>query len=680
MSFLSLILPTSVTTKEGKIFINHLKTEPILRQIERVTGTSRIVNNMFDVKRDSLSFYEFFLPDMAYMLDLVINDKHVVRPVKNKCKSLLVLLHENTWLGTLDDPVEPQLDLSRLSKLNYTPLDYQREFLEYYANIVPRLKLRGTLLASFAGSGKSYTSMALAECANADRIIVVSPLVAVIKVWEDNIQKVFVKPQTYWLSTHKVPYAGQRIAVYHYEALGKALEDVPKLMSPRTVVILDESHNLNEVKSQRTINFLEFVKLLKSKDIIFASGTPIKAQSFEAGTLLRAIDPLFTPQVEERFRKAFAGTSTEINKMVNARIGKVSFKVDKTRLDLTKPILYDVPVKIPTGQKYTLDAIRKVMDEFIKERNKYYADRKDEDEAFYKQCLDTYRNSIGNDKIALAAFKRYNDNIATIKKTSSFDFQHIKEELVYCNSFENKMIMPTLNPTDKVRFKDVKSVIKYVALKIQGECLGRILGRMRIDAHIDMAKHIDYRTVIDNAEKKTVIFSTYVEVLDEVVKKLEEMKYKPLSVYGSTTKDLASTVTKFGKDEEYNPLVATFASLSTAVPLIMANTVIMINSPFRAYIQDQAISRVHRLGATTATYVYQTFLDTGDVPNISTRGIDILQWSQTQAEELTGMVNIFKDSTTMTDVGDLTIANESLDISETYKVSPSVIKSILADW
>lgn len=396
--------------------------------------------------------------------------------------------------------------------------------------------------------------------------------------------------------------------------------------------------------------------------------------------LFRAVDPFFIPEVEERFKKAFAGTSTEINKMINARLGKVSFKVEKTRLNLDKPTMIDIPVKIPTGQKYTLDAIRKVMDEFIKERNKYYADRKDEDEAFYKQCLDTYRNSIGNDKIALAAFKRYNDNIAIIKKTSSFDFQHIKEELVYCNNFENKTIMPTLNPTDKVRFKDVKSVIKYVALKIQGECLGRVLGRMRIDAHIDMAKHIDYQTVIDNAEKKTVIFSTYVEVLDEVVKKLEDLKYQPLSVYGVTTKDLASTVTKFGKDEEYNPLVATFASLSTAVPLIMANTVIMINSPFRAYIQDQAISRVHRLGATTATYVYQTFLDTGDTPNISTRGIDILQWSQTQAEELTGMVNIFKDSTTMTDVGDLTIANESLDISETYKVSPSVIKSILADW
>jgi hypothetical protein len=237
-------------------------------------------------------------------------------------------------------------------------------------------------------------------------------------------------------------------------------------------------------------------------------------------------------------------------------------------------------------------------------------------------------------------------------------------------------------PSDmKAVFKEAKTLVKYRSLKIQGECLGRILGRIRIDCHIDMVKHIDFKTIIDEAEKKTVIFSSYIEVCEETLKSLEKDKRKPAKVYGQYTKQLSQTVNTFMTVDDVNPFIATYASLSTAVPLIVANTMILINSPFRAYIQEQAISRIHRLGADTAIFVYECSLDTGDNPNISTRGIDILKWSQDMVKAITGTDSIFETGDIVETVDGLNISTENYDV-DVYeaRVNPVMEKSIFNEW
>jgi hypothetical protein len=152
----------------------------------------------------------------------------------------------------------------------------------------------------------------------------------------------------------------------------------------------------------------------------------------------------------------------------------------------------------------------------------------------------------------------------------------------------------------------------------------------------------------------------------------------PMAVYGKTNADLNATIKQFEADIDINPLIATFQSLSTAVPLVMADTMIMLNSPFRTYIYEQAISRIHRLGADTQTTVYVMHLDTGDKPNISTRSADIMQWSKEQVEAIMGITSSFD----VTEDGDgIIISNESIDISECIQMPVIKEKNIsFLDW
>jgi hypothetical protein len=215
----------------------------------------------------------------------------------------------------------------------------------------------------------------------------------------------------------------------------------------------------------------------------------------------------------------------------------------------------------------------------------------------------------------------------------------LKEQAIYCNKYEKDVIGPTLPRQAKEAFKNVRSIIKYYKLKVQGEALGQILGKRRAQCIADMVPHIDMAQYIDSAKKKTIIFTSYVTVVDVVSDYLKKGGYKPAIVYGETSNQLASIVGAFERDPDLNPLIATYASLSTAVPLVMANEMILLNQPFRSYERDQATARCVRQGQDEDVNIQDIFLDTGEEPNISTRSRDILMWSRQQVEEILDFKN-----------------------------------------
>ena len=73
------------------------------------------------------------------------------------------------------------------------------------------------------------------------------------------------------------------------------------------------------------------------------------------------------------------------------------------------------------------------------------------------------------------------------------------------------------------------------------------------------------------------------------------------------------------------------------MPVTEANTVILLNQPFRSHERKQAISRVDRIGQDSIVRVWTTLLDTGETPNISTRSDEILEWSRVSVDAIMGI-------------------------------------------
>lgn len=626
----------SVIENGSSIVISGAPAYLIDLDIKNHWNTRKIQIHMFkQMSRSKIVIDTFFALEFEYMIRTIVENQ---KTYTNKLilKSLLEELRTNTWLAniTKDHPIE--YDFKELSQLNVKLLDHQVKYLCWAAYVKPRYRLRGTLLAAAAGAGKTLTGISIALVNKATKVIVVAPKNAIYDAWETDIKERLKDKQKIWIADRETDFdAKSKWYIVHYEALTKILADVNSFKNERVVIILDESHNFNDTKSLRTMLFLELCKVINPVDIIWSSGTPIKAMGSDAIPLFRCIDPLFTTSVEMRMRKIFGKDASKANDVLSNRLAMVSYKVPKELFMSKEPIVNEIPVVLPNGEDYTLDRIKVKMVSFIEERTRYYQLRKPEDEQFYDKCLKLFSRQIGQDAQLLSDFENYKHYVSTFIK-SGFDSRTMGDMAVFCNKFEKEEILPRLDKVDRERFKDVKSVIKYVSLKIRGECLGRVLEKERKNAHLDMAMHYDIFDLVNIAKKKTIIFTSYVEIVDSLTERFTKAKYKPLKVTAETNKNLSSIISQFDKDAKANPLTATYQSLSTAVRLTMANNIITVNSPYRDHIMTQAIARAWRIGQDDQVYVWHMVLDTGDIPNISTRTNDILKWSKEQVDQIMG--------------------------------------------
>lgn len=653
-----------------EIRVEGVDTTVMASHIRSMFSTSKIGNHMFTrMDRSSFAFQKFFAADVVHMLEIMSGTRSLKLPVRTLIKIKNLLL-EHTWLK--DTLVEPysKLDYSKLSDFIFAPKVFQDEFFKTYDRLTGQYQLNGFLLAGAAGSGKTFSSIALTHMLDVDHVIVICPKNALDRVWEQSLQGLFKKAPSVWFAHKEEPYRGERFIVGHYEAIETVHKAVKKYIGRNFAVILDESHNLNNDKSLRTDRFVNMCIDIDSRDVIWLSGTPIKALAIEAIPLLRCIDPFFTPDVEARFRKIYSGNTNKALDILQCRMGLISFVVEKHELNLAEPVWKEIKVKMPHAERYTLTAVKKAMGEFITERTAYYNQRRKTDQAFFDQCLEAYEKTMDRDPGAKNAYERYHRCLTKVRQSAG-DF-NMKEEMAYCNRFELGVIMPALPQAWRAEWKNVRSIIKYVHLKIQGECLGRIVGGMRIDCHVEMASYVDFKSVVESTSKKTVVFTSFVDVLERVGEVLPDQNLNGMFVSAKTNKNLGAIIQAFEKEEDINPLVATYASLSTAVPLVMADTMILMDSPFRDYILQQAVSRIHRIGADTQTYVYSVVLDTGGEPNISSRSTDILKWSQEQVAAIMGIRSPFelKDN-----LEEFSISLEGLDdhVLTSHHVRPSFL-------
>jgi SNF2 family DNA or RNA helicase len=619
------------------IHIEGLPADVIQRDITKIWSTSKIAMFMFTkMGRSEVTFNKFFAPDVLYTFETILKLRS--RNYNNRAlKKIVDLLYQNTWLKAIhEDSHANILDFSNLDELNVKLLPHQLEFLEIYNEMVPKMKLKGYVLAAAPGSGKTINSIALGCVLNADVFIEIVPKPAVDEVWDKTLRTLFknTAKHSYWTTLSGKPLEwGYRHYVFHYEQLPKAIEffkaNKAKLRKP--IMIVDESHNLNELDSLRTNLWIDLCKVTDCQHVLPMSGTPMKAIGAEAIPILTVLCNDFNPDAQLRFKEIFGKNSVRANDILRNRLGAMMYKVDNVVDNSRKEIQRNVA--IPNGDAYTLDAVKDVMRKFIEERLAYYVANMKGFQQIYHTACSVYERSIRNGA-DMNEYKKYQGYISQI--IQFYDPKTMKDMVMFCNKFEKQKIAPVLPRDLKISFLDARSVVKYVNLKVQGEALGRILGRLRSQCHVDMIPYVGMPELIDGSLSKTLIFTSYVNVVKETDAYLQREGYKPLLVYGETNKDLKGIIKRFDEDEDLNPLIATYDSLSTAVPVISASTMINLNAPFRDYEYKQATARIDRIGQKFPVTIWNVFLDTKGVANISTRSNDILNWSREMVDSIMG--------------------------------------------
>lgn len=638
-----------VEAKENKkqIILYGINGYALTDEISRVWNTTRITKHVFhSVGRLQVSFHKFFLIDIIYTLETLIDSPNL-RISKRSLIKAVEALKELTDLRTVFNDKEYNSLINRqgLNKFNVTPTLWQDQYLDIYSDRVQRYALKGHLLDADPGTGKTLGSLMLMECLPIDTIFMIVPKNSIKQVWEDTLNTRYKEKQDYYTSSSGIsPTIGRKKYIIHYEYLPSFLRFLNSQNANvfgRVGIVIDESQSFNDERSLRSETLVNICKNYATYSL-FMSGTPLKALGKETIPLLSSIDPIFDKEARDRYVSVFGMASDRALDILRNRIGIISHKVkkDTTTVGDTKLYRYEAKISIPNGKEYTISSIREKMRKYIEERSKYYKENMDSYIADYHDGINYYKDYVKNNALEKEQLNIYLEKVKEIR--NNYDPVAMKEDSMYCNNFEKRKIIPALPRELKNNFRKAKSVYKYVNLTIMGECLGTVLGKERAKCNRDIAialfnnklilkpldnapiiNPITFDEIIVNASKKTILFTSFIEVIKDMSYHLQERGYTPAIVYGDTNKDLSKIINGFEKEDRINPLIATFQSLSTAVPLVMANTIVMLNRPFRDWEYKQAVARAWRKGQTDDVNVFDIYLDTGNEPNISTRSKDI---------------------------------------------------------
>ena len=663
-------------TTKNQIIVEGINLKLVYRDFEKYIGSKMLYNILDKSSRWEMKFQKFYLPDMYHVvLELLNNDKFkrriVSRSKLQKLKELFetIPLVQNIKLiqNTKDEdiPVVNKSILKNIFVPGFKLFEHQDKFIDNCLFKSKLMDLRGYLLDAGPGLGKTINSIALMELLGADKIIVVCPKKAVIDVWEETINRIYSKPQTYNLSIDSVVGGKVKLAnfsldskfmVCHFEALDKLVASLRNIPSGRYTVVLDECHGLNSYKSQRSTLFRELNKIVNPYFCLWMSGTPLKALGSETMTMFETIDKLFTLSVVKSFTSVFGISGVYAASVMANRLQLVKATI-KAQGSGVEQFTYQSKVVLPDAWKYTLNTIREEMKKYIRERTAFYNEFRDEYIEEYFESIEEFKANLGSnfDTKMQIALDEYLAKTKELHNGYNPTSPVHKQYIIDCNYFEDKVIIPILSNKTKKIFRKAKSVYKYVELTIIGETLGNVIGRKRTECNKTiveaMAKSFTvvsedgketYETnlgeVISDAEAKTLIFTDYVDVLKRCNEILTEEGFHPITIFGETTTTigLSNQVKQFKENSKINPLITTFKTLSEAVPLTEANTVIFLNLPFRSGTYDQAVKRANRIGQTKDVHLYEVTLDTGNEENISTRNLDILKWSEEQVSILMG--------------------------------------------
>ena len=205
---------------------------------------------------------------------------------------------------------------------------------------------------------------------------------------------------------------------------------------------------------------------------------------------------------------------------------------------------------------------------------------------------------------------------------SEVDLERIKK-------FTDTYVKPNIYyPPDLKAFKEAETAYIRMEQRAMGRAIGQILHPRRAEMFIQLYEQNkeEITDMIRNATKKTVIFSTLLEIVNYISKDLEKQGIKNVKIVGGSG-DRMELIQKFKNDDDIEVLIATSQTLSTGVTLTEANQMFFFGTPWRSADYNQCCDRIYRIGQNTDVDIYNVLLDTGSDFNLSTRMNEILNWS-----------------------------------------------------
>lgn len=612
-------------------------------------GTSVIASRMITkLNNRRFKIHQFFMVELAWILDHFTTNRNKrqvdrYRVGMFKYNQLYNEIKAKTWIETTFQDYPPYDVNKALKSFKLKPFPDQQEFLEGYSRIKYGYQLRGCLLDAEPGSGKTYTSLVWSKMISPYKTIIVVPKHLVQTPWVNEMTtKYFKETPKIWTSldgTDPLNHADADYFIIYKENLRSREFDglisvISKQGKEPIKVIVDESHNYNEYKSQQTQGLIDLCSNKFVSDVLFMSGTPIKAQGRETFALFTVIDKFFDKDVQTDFLKMYGRDNEFLSQMLAHRLGRIKFTITKVEGMDEPPEPEVVPVKFPGAEKYTLNNIRAVMMDFIEDRVMFYNEHMPRYISDWEKFVEQYRTWIEGDAKEEARLDKYIEIVNYFQKHGYNNFTD-SDKSKFAHSVE-KDIEKELKGDDLKYFRHIKSAVKYVGLKIRGEALGRVLSRARMEAVRDIIRHAKLPEMIQSVQKKTAIYTSYIEVIKELETYFESEGIDSISVHGENSGDIEKVIKQVENDPNVNPLITTFNTLREGYPLLMCNQLILMNSPFRSYELKQTIARIYRKGQDAECFVYLIDLDTGSEENITSRSIDIMEWSKEQVEILLG--------------------------------------------
>lgn len=631
-----------IDKKRNVISIQHINIPLLLSRIKETYGETRmefifeIMYNPSDVKRYMRKWLSrsamrkvaiesdiFFAMELNAMF-MELYDIYNTEVYKSIAKDI----YNNTWLKECDIKKVDEIDTTSLEQINneFELKPHQLEFIQKYPKLKTRLNLNGYYLAFDQGLGKTLTATALSICLKCDHVYIVCPN-SLKGVWESEIRKYITRYSSNLSTANREvivcrkglrSFSDGKYFITNIEAIP---EMYPYVMKGNNMIIVDEMHNFRNLSGKRSQELFKLKDLVKPKDVLLMSGTPIKAAPSELSPALRMIDPLFTDRVAEVYNRCFQLETVNAMSVVRRRFGYIMYRKTKEILGLPEKVITDIALPISNPEPYYMDNIRT---ETFNLFSSYYSIELAKNSAYRTEFVNLVTHYTTSSKHDLD--KYINWIIKTVNTSRSMSMHELDE--IFIETYISKWVKPNITaPEHLTRIEELERFF----IRMEKSCMGRAIGQIypprrtsMYNALYDENEDI-FIDMIQNNTRKTVIFSQFLGVINHISEALTEKGVGNVKIVGET-KNRMDIIEQFKSDDNIMVILATSQTLGTGVTLIEANQMFFFGPPWRSADYNQCCDRIYRIGQTSDVTIFNVILKT-DQFNLSDKITKILSWS-----------------------------------------------------